>query len=181
MKRESGNTQHDAAERAERLQRDDTRRREQRQAADDGGDVEQCDPHEHAPMGPAGAPPFARRHGTALAGPHDAFDERTFADEAHDDGRHERQDGHDSDQRHFRDGQAENIADAGGQAVGASAVASPAAPPLLPPPARDADEESEQPEGFTGAGVMEPLSDDLPDGHALLPVPGREAHSLGSR
>ena len=37
-------------------------------------------------MRPAGAEPFARRHRAALAGPDDAFDERAFADEAHDEG-----------------------------------------------------------------------------------------------
>ena len=89
---EGGNAERDAAERAERLQRDHTRRREQREAADDGGEVEQRDPHEHAPMRPAGAEPFARRHRAALAGPHDAFDERAFADEAHDEGRDDRED-----------------------------------------------------------------------------------------
>ena len=59
----------DAAERAERLQRDHTRRREQRQAPDGGGEVEQRDPHEHAPMRPAGAEPFARRHACRPGGP----------------------------------------------------------------------------------------------------------------
>ena len=92
---EGGNTEHDAAEQADRLQRDHTRRREQREAPDGRGEVEQLDPHEHAPMRPAGAEPFARRHGAALAEPHDAFDERAFADEAHDEGRADRQDDHD--------------------------------------------------------------------------------------
>ena len=77
----------DGGERAERQQRDHTRRREQRQAPDDRGEIEQRDPDEHAPMRPAGAEPFARRHDAALAGPDDAFDERAFADEAHDDER----------------------------------------------------------------------------------------------
>ena len=124
------------AERAELLPRDHARRREQPEAPDDRGEVEQRDPHEHAPMRPAGAEPFARRHRASPAGPHHAFDERALADEAHDGGHDNRQDDHDCDHRDLHDGEAEGTADAGGDAADADgqAAAIAALPRRLPPP-----------------------------------------------
>jgi hypothetical protein len=163
----------DAAERAERLHREHTRRREQRQAPDGRGEVEQRDPHEHAPMRPAGAEPFTDRHRAALAGSRDAFNECALADAAHDDDGQDRQDDHGDYRGDLVNGEG-NRADAdrppAARATAARATATSAA--------RHSGDKPEQPEGFAGAGVVEPLSGDLADGHALLPVPGREADSL---
>src|SRR5687767_2086326 len=108
-------------------------------------------------MRPAGVEPFARRHRAAPAGPHDAFDERAFADELHDDQGADREDGHDGDHGELRGGEAEAVRPTP-TAVAAAAT----------PTARHADEKPEQPERFAGPGVVEPLFDDLGYGHALL-------------
>ena len=122
---ERGNAEQRRAEQAERPQRDHARRHEQREAPEGRGEVEQRDPHEHAPMRPAGAEPFARRHGAALAGPDDAFDERAFADEAQDEAGGDGEDDHGDDWRDLQGG-------AGRRRWPQPPAA--AAPPALPPP-----------------------------------------------
>ena len=132
---ERGNAEQDGAERAERPQRDHTRRREQRHAPEGCGEVEQRDPYEHAPMRPAGAEPFARRHGAALAGPDDAFDERAFADETHDGDDGDREEDDERDQRELRDGEVQEAASASADSSRCRSVKvhAPSGPPLARP------------------------------------------------
>jgi hypothetical protein len=101
-----------------------------------------------------------------MPGPNDAFDERRFADETHDDDDSGREDDDDCDQAELRDREVQEAAAAA--LVRISNVE-----------ACNADEEPEQPERSASAGVVERLSDDLAYGHARLPVSGREGHSLG--
>ena len=131
---EGGNAEQDAGERAERLQRDHTRRREQRHAPEGCGEVEQRDPHQHAPMRPAGAEPFARRHGAALAGPDDAFDECAFADETHDEDGCDREDDDDGDRRDRRDGEVPELPPPTATPPAPMPPPSPPPPPPFEPP-----------------------------------------------
>src|SRR5262245_31756026 len=166
-----GNTEQDAAERAKCPHRDHTRRPEEHHARDGCREVQQPNPYEHAPVPPAGAEAFARRHGIAVAGPDDAFDECALTDKTHDDGRGDRQDDHDSHGRDVGHLEIPEAADADGYASSADGPATVAASTTAArAAAREADEEPEQPERFARTGVMQPLSDDLLYGHARLPV-----------
>jgi hypothetical protein len=119
-------------------------------------------------VGPAGAQRFEGRHRAALAGPHDAFDERAFAEEAHDDaGQGDHEDHRDEGHRDLRREEAQHAAE-GGRPVSATLAARPAT--AVRSAAGDADDEPEQPERPARAGVVEGLSDDLAYGHARLPV-----------
>src|SRR5262245_14132658 len=129
-------------------------------------------------MRPPGAESFARRHFAALSSADDPFDECAFADETQNAEGRDREENDDCEQRDLRHGQVRQAA-ANRHASDAnrhSAAVTSAASAPTGTAARDADEEPEQPERFTRAGVVEPLSDDLAYGHARLPVSGREAH-----